>query len=120
MVGAEKHDHAKAITLKLDKAQGKPTHIGDIGSGWGIDMSSERCTFQYTIPSIKTFKYFTENPSSVKTDTSLIKVQIEPDYQIYLVPQIAEKVVNVEDYIDMQNGGFPLKPTQKICPNDML
>lgn len=45
-----------------------------------------------------------------------IKVQVEPDFSLHILPGSARKVRSVEGLEIYHQLGFPLRPTKKTCP----
>jgi len=112
-------------TLKLQSALVIPVSSGlkipatfDQGQGWKVSARSGKCKLTYMIPTSLSFniKYWDKNLQKLNpAQSSYIKLQIEKNYMIYLIPQIEVTIVDVNKVINIQEGEFPIQPTEKSC-----
>jgi hypothetical protein len=76
---------------------------------WMLHLSTATCDYIYEVP--KTLEHY---PWSIGSNGPL-KVQVEADFSIYLLPPSAMAITSVAGLGSLQQDGFPLRPTSKNC-----
>ena len=76
---------------------------------WILYLSTATCDYGYAVP-----RALEPYPRSQGSNGPL-KVQVEKDFSIYLLPPTAETVTAVESLGPLQQDGFPLRPVSKSC-----
>lgn len=81
--------------------------IPKMGDSWIVRVTSKNCAFTYKV-GLPTVGW-------VNDISPHVKVQIEEDMTLYLIPENSKTPVDVSTYVDEQGDGFPLKPVETAC-----
>jgi len=76
-----------------------------------LRISTAGCNVSYAVPST-----LQHPPWPPPGHRSPLKVQLEPDLAIFLLPWQTKSIENVTSFGSMQLDGFPLQPTSRSCP----
>jgi len=104
-------EELKSDNFFIDQGEGRNLKLGDHGVEWHIIAMIGGCRVVYELPSIVDINY----PWEAGEISHYIKVQVEPDFGVHLIPETAEETVDVLLYSPRQDGGFPIYPDQKDC-----
>jgi len=81
--------------------------------GWALRLSASGCEATYSVPHYLKAYPFPPQSYEGSPDKS-VKVQIEPDLAVHLIPPSATAIVNVGS-ASLQVQGFPLRPSSRSC-----
>lgn len=103
--------------FEITADEGRPIPLTDSGVGWGITLQVGRCLLIYRLPSSAAVKAYPWNndPKIHPREAAYLKMQIEPDFTVYLVPGDTTTVTEVQQYLSLQKGGFPVTPVSSDC-----
>lgn len=76
---------------------------------WTLHLSTARCDYVYQVP--RTLEHYPSTPGQ----NGPLKVQMDRDLNIYLLPPSATVVTSVAGVRSLQQDGFPLHPMSKNC-----
>ena len=106
----------QALTVKMEGTNVvvEPSRSGEFDypgdeQHWQLHLSTASCDYVYQVP--RTLDHYPASPDSNEP----LKAQVESDLGIYLLPPSATNVVSVAALASLQQDGFPLHPTSKIC-----
>lgn len=78
---------------------------------WTLHLSAAGCDYTYSVP--RTLEHY---PMLSKSSNPL-KVQVENNLDIYLLPPSATTVAAAAGLAQYQQSDFPLRPQSKACPD---
>jgi hypothetical protein len=76
---------------------------------WMFRLNVAKCAYGYLMP--KTLEHYPWRSDSKGT----LKVQIESNLDIFLLPPKATEIGSISDFGNLQQDGFPLHPATKSC-----
>jgi len=76
---------------------------------WMVHLITTKCDYEYQLP--KTLEHYDWKDSFESTPV----IQVERDFQLYLLPRKTTSVAQVSDYLALQLDGFPIGPKSKVC-----
>ena len=77
---------------------------------WSVYLDTAQCRYVYEVP--RTFDHIERSPPGEHTP---LKVQLEKDFTIFLLPRSASAIGAVSSLGRIQVDGFPLHPASKKC-----
>lgn len=83
--------------------------------GWMLRLSTPQCEYTFEVPS--SLDHF---PWHEKQYADPIKVQVEPDFSLFLLPPSATGLSPVDQFAAFQRDGFPLRPVSASCHADQI
>ena len=86
------------------------------GDSWYVQLRTRGCLLEYLVP--VSFQDFGPVGREFPPAESNIRVQLESDLRLYLVPYNAPNVMRVEPLMKYQPAGFPASPVAN-CPQRM-
>jgi hypothetical protein len=100
--------------LVVEVGQGRDSEVTYTvgGPAWRVEAQAGHCRLVYDIPNGNQIPSYPFEPEHINP---YVKVQIEPDFRVHLVPESTTAVVDVTQYSAMQTGGFPLSPVDRSC-----
>jgi hypothetical protein len=107
-------DGARRIAIAHGVRSGR---IVAYGTGRRFDILSEGCTYSYVFPAMGV-NYAWRTADGSRPDYSShfpVLAQVEPDFQIYLVPPGTTTALTAAQLARAQGHRFPLKPISKAC-----
>lgn len=76
---------------------------------WVLHLSAGKCDYVYRVPSS-----LAHYPVASES-TGVVKVQLERNFGMFLLPPDASGVADVSNLNTLQKDGFPLQPIDKAC-----
>jgi len=110
--------------VEVNKLQKIPVNMGieirapgDQRKGWTVSARSGECKLVYFIPSSVELNqnYWDPELRGSRKASAYIKIQIEPDFTIHLIPQKETSIVDVNNFKNLQEGVFPITFQEKTC-----
>lgn len=100
--------------ITLEPHQGRDTGVtfSFDSRGWRVEARSGECRLIYSVPPGHMIPNYPWDPAHINP---YVKIQIESDFSVHLVPESATSVVDVALYREQQTGGFPLRPVENSC-----
>jgi hypothetical protein len=83
------------------------------GDSWYVQLRTRGCSLEYLVPA--SFQDFGPNGRAFPPTELNVRVQLESDLRLYLVPYNAPNVMRVEPLLKYQPAGFPASPVTN-CP----
>lgn len=84
----------------------------------GVRLSSAKCDYRFDLPAIDPVGWTAEELEKDPTTRGYsfpVKMQVEPDFVIYLVLVRGKPPIPLARLLEKQGHGFPLRPTTKKC-----
>lgn len=85
------------------------------GESWYVQLRTRGCTLEYLVP--ETFQDFGPNAVGLQPGAYHVRVQLEPDLRLHLVPYNAPNAMRVEPLTSYQSTGFPASPVTNCPPH---
>lgn len=97
--------------------EGRNLGSSENGGGWVAKFEISECFLQYSIPSPAAFPDYPWDETSDATarERSTLRLQMEPDFHVHLIPASMRSIVEVKDYASLQHTPFPLEPVANSC-----
>jgi hypothetical protein len=96
----------------INNGEGRNLKVADNGGDWRIIAMVGECRVVYKLPSIVQLATY---PWEVGQISHYIKVQVEPDFGVHLIPETAKEIVDVRQFSERQEAGFPIYPDETNC-----
>jgi hypothetical protein len=78
------------------------------GESWYVELKTQGCVLEYLVPLL--WQDFGPNERAFPPTESHVRVQLEQDLRLYLVPYNAPSVMRIEPLMKYQPTGFPASP----------
>jgi hypothetical protein len=96
-------------SVSIETMQSRQVDYPGEKQGWTLQISTDHCDYTYAVP--RTLEHYPW-PGDSK---NIVKVQIERDLTLYLLPPSSTNPVPIVGLASLQQDGFPLQPASKSC-----